>query len=77
MIACNLCAGFAAAETVKILLGRGKVCAAPHGLQYDAYRQKLKRTWRPGGNAHPLQRLILAIGRKQLAAKQAAEQNGN
>lgn len=77
MIACNLCAGFAAAETIKILLGRGKVCAAPHGLQYDAYRQKLKRTWRPGGNGHPLQRLILAIGRRQLAAKSASEQSGN
>lgn len=66
MIACNLCAGVAAAETVKLLLGRGDVRVAPWGLQFDAYRNKLVRTWRPGGNRHPLQRLILAIGRRQL-----------
>lgn len=66
MIACNLCAGVAAAETVKLLLGRGEVRTAPWGLQFDAYRNKLVRTWRPGGNRHPLQRLILAIGRRQL-----------
>ena len=65
IMACQICAGIAAAETLKILLGRGKVLAAPHGLQFDAYRNKLVRTWRPGGNSHPLQRLALAIGRRQ------------
>lgn len=69
MIACNLCAGFAAAEGIKLLLGRGEVRPAPWGLQYDAFRNKLVRTWRPGGNNHPLQRLIMAIGRRQLARK--------
>ena len=72
MIACNLCAGFAAAEAIKILLGRGEVRAAPWGLQYDAYRNKLVRTWRPGGNNNPLQRLIMTIGRRQLARKPSA-----
>lgn len=65
MMACQICAGVAATETLKILLGRGKVAAAPHGFQFDAYRNKLVRTWRPGGNSHPLQRLALAIGRRQ------------
>lgn len=69
MIACNLCAGFAAAEGIKLLLGRGDVRAAPWGLQYDAFRNKLVRTWRPGGNNNPLQRLIMTIGRRQLARK--------
>jgi len=72
MIACNLCAGFAAAEGIKLLLGRGEVRAAPWGLQYDAFRNKLVRTWRPGGNNNPLQRLIMTIGRRQLARKPAA-----
>jgi molybdopterin/thiamine biosynthesis adenylyltransferase len=72
MIACNLCAGFAAAEAIKLLLGRGDVHAAPRGLQYDAYRNKLARTWRPGGNRHPLHRLALAIGRRSLARQLAA-----
>lgn len=63
---CYLCAGAAATETLKILLGRGTVRAAPWGYQFDAYTQRLQRTWRPGGNRHPLQRLALAIGRRTL-----------
>lgn len=64
-MACQLCAGIAATEALKILLKRGKVLAAPHGLQFDAYRNKLVRTWRPGGNNHPLQRLVLMVARRQ------------
>ena len=66
VMACQLCAGFAATEVLKILLGRGKVWAAPHALHYDAYRNRLKRTWRPMGNANPLQQLALAIARWRL-----------
>ncbi|MBN7797471.1 ThiF family adenylyltransferase [Parahaliea mediterranea] len=65
-MACELCAGVAATQTLKLILGRGKVPAAPHGLHFDAYRNKLARTWRPGGNGHPLQRLLLAIARRRL-----------
>jgi hypothetical protein len=50
---------------LKILLGRGKVPAAPHGLHFDAYRNKLVRTWRPGGNNNPLQRLLLSVARRR------------
>lgn len=64
---CQLCAGAAATETLKILLGRGKVLAAPRGFQFDAYRNKVVHTWRPGGNNHPLQRLALKIGLRQIA----------
>jgi molybdopterin/thiamine biosynthesis adenylyltransferase len=66
-MACQLCAGVAATEALKILLGRGQVLAAPRGLQFDAYRNKLKQTWRPGGNRHPIQRLAIAIGQRQMA----------
>lgn len=65
-MACQLCAGAAATEALKILLQRGKVLSAPHGYQFDAYRNKLIHTWRPGGNHNPLQRLGLAIARWQL-----------
>ena len=65
-MACQLCAGVAATEALKILLGRGSVRAAPHGYQFDAYRNKLVHTWRPGGNRNPLQRIGLAIARRQL-----------
>ena len=71
-MACQICAGFAATEVLKILLRRGPVRAAPHGLQFDAYLGRLVHTWRPGGNRHPLQRLAIAIGRRQLGALQGA-----
>lgn len=65
-MACQLCAGAAATEALKILLKRGKVLAAPHGYQFDAYRNKFVHTWRPWGNNNPLQRIGLAIARHQL-----------
>jgi molybdopterin/thiamine biosynthesis adenylyltransferase len=68
VMACQLCAGVAATEVLKILLKRGKVYAAPVSLQFDAYRNRLKRTWRPGGNRNPIQRIAIAIARRQLAA---------
>lgn len=71
-MACQICAGVAATEALKILLRRGDVLAAPWGFQFDAYKNRFKRTWRPGGNKHPLQRLALAIARKQLGAEFAA-----
>lgn len=64
--ACQLCAGVTATESLKILLGRGGVLAAPRGYQFDAYRNRFVRTWRPGGNRNPLQRLGLWIARRQL-----------
>lgn len=59
-LACQLCAGMAGTEALKILLRRGPVRGVPHSLQFDAYTGKLRRVWRPGGNAHPLQRLAIA-----------------
>jgi molybdopterin/thiamine biosynthesis adenylyltransferase len=66
IMACQLCAGVAATEALKILLGRGPVRAAPKGYHFDAYRNKLMLTWRPGGNRHPLQRLAIALGKRKL-----------
>lgn len=66
IMACQLCAGVAASEVLKILLGRGKVWAAPHGIQFDGYRNKLVHTWRPGGNRNPINRLAIAIAKKAL-----------
>lgn len=66
-MACQLCAGIAATEVLKMLLGRGRIHAAPMGVQFDAYRGRLAHTWRPGGNRNPLQRLAIAVARRQLA----------
>jgi molybdopterin/thiamine biosynthesis adenylyltransferase len=68
-VACELCAGLAAAQVLKIVLKRGKVLAAPWGLHFDAYRNKYVKTWRPWGNSNPIQRIAMHFARKQLIAK--------
>lgn len=67
-MACELCAGVLVTQVLKIVLGRGHILSAPWGLQIDAYRNKMVRTWRPWGNANPIQRVALWIARRQLAA---------
>lgn len=74
--ACQLCAGVTATMALKILLGRGVVRAAPRGYQFDAYRDRFVKTWRPGGNRNPLQRLGLWFARKQLARMKVSGANG-
>ncbi len=65
-MACELCAGVLATQALKVLLGRGGVIAAPHGLHFDAYRNRLAKTWRPGGHRNPLSKLALALARRTL-----------
>lgn len=69
-IAIELCASLASSSALKVLLDRGKVYAAPWSLQIDAYRNKLAKTRRRGGNRHPMQRLALKIGRRQFLKHQ-------
>lgn len=66
VMACDLCAGVTGTAVLKILLGRGTLRAAPWAMQFDAYRQRLSFTWRPYGNANPLQRLLLRLIRPRL-----------
>ncbi len=68
IMACELCAGAAATEAFKILLGRGPIAAAPYGYQFDAYRNRLVRTWRPGGYRNPLQQLAMWLIRRRRGA---------
>ena len=63
---CQLCAGVMGTEALKILLGRGRVLAAPHAIQFDAFRNRLAHTWRPGGNNNPLQRLLFLVLQRML-----------
>lgn len=72
IVACQLCAGVAAAEVLKIVLGRGKVVCAPRSVQFDAYRNRLVTAWRPGGHRNPLQRTALALARHQLGKLRTA-----
>lgn len=54
---CQFAAGAAATEAVKLLLGRGKVLAAPHYHHYDCYLNKFKVGYLRGGYRNPLQTL--------------------
>jgi molybdopterin/thiamine biosynthesis adenylyltransferase len=56
-LACQLCSGVAAAETLKILLNRPPLRPAPCYFQFDAYRQLMRRGRLLGANRNPLQRL--------------------
>lgn len=77
VISCQLCSAIAATEALKILLGRGGTWSAPHGIQIDAYRNKLSHTWRPGGNRHPLNQLAIALVKRQLGINSQLARTAN
>jgi hypothetical protein len=54
----ELAAGVACSTALKVLLDRGPVRCAPKGLHFDAYQNRLVKTWRPFGNRNPLQVLM-------------------
>lgn len=68
-MACDLCAGVMGTSVLKILLGRGLIRAAPWAMQFDAYRQSLKFTWRPFASRNPLQWLLLSLVRSRVRGK--------
>lgn len=60
-IACQLCAGVAAGEAVKLMIGRGPVKAAPYYHHFDPYLNRFlirKLRW---GNDGPIQRVKTAM----------------
>lgn len=69
VMGCELCAGIAATNALKILMKRGKVLSAPSGLHFDAFRNKLRKTWRPGGNKNPINKLGINIIRNKILKK--------
>ncbi len=66
--AVQLCAGVVGGEAVKILLGRGRVRAAPYFHQFDVYRGKFVCQRLFLGNNNPLQRLKLKMVERHIAA---------
>lgn len=71
--ACQLCAGIASIDVLKIVLGRGGVRLAPWGSQFDAYRMCYARTWRPGGYRNPLQYLMRMVVQRQLGKRRTMQ----
>lgn len=62
----ELAAGVACSAALKVLLKRGPVRCAPKGLHFDAYQNRLIKTWRPLGNRNPVQQLMFWYIRKML-----------
>jgi molybdopterin/thiamine biosynthesis adenylyltransferase len=58
-IACQLCASLAATEAVRIILGRPGLKAVPHFLQFDPFRQVLRKGRLARGNRALSQRAKL------------------
>jgi hypothetical protein len=58
---CELCAGFAGTEVMKILLKRGHVRAAPRSMHFDAYTNRFhsRRVWL--GNRNPWQKVKIKV----------------
>jgi molybdopterin/thiamine biosynthesis adenylyltransferase len=68
-MACMLCAGVTGTEVLKLVLKRGKVYGAPWVVHFDAYRNRLARSWRPGGHRNVVQRVMMALARRELARR--------
>jgi len=70
----DLAAGVACANALKVMLDRGDVVTAPRGLHFDAYRNRLIKTWRPLGNRNPLQWAMFHIVRRMLRKQKQQSQ---
>ncbi|MBL0089976.1 MAG: ThiF family adenylyltransferase [Ideonella sp.] len=71
VMACNLCSGLIGDAVLKLVLRRGSLRPVPWAMQFDAHKQRLRFTWRPFGNANPLQRMLLWFIRPRLRGKPA------
>jgi len=65
-MACQLCSGVAVTDSLKILLGRGRIIHAPTVSTFDAYTNSYYRTWIPFGYKNPLQRIRFHLAKKKM-----------
>jgi len=70
-MAVQLCAGIAGTYVLKILLDRGELVTAPHGLHFDAYRNKFSKTYRPFGNNGLFARIMFHVAKRIVNKKQS------
>lgn len=66
IVGCQLATGVTAAQVAKIFLNRGQVLNVPWGQHYDAYLNKFKKTWRPGGNNNLIQKFAFNVAKKRM-----------
>ncbi len=66
-MACMMCAGVAATETMKLLTGRGRVRPAPWFHQFDPFAGHSVTGRSRFGPGNPMRRLKMAIARRMIA----------
>ena len=71
-LSCELCAGVAAAQVLKIILQRGPIEAVPHFFQFDAYTCEFQKGYIAQGNRDPEQRKRLAEAYQMFAERKRA-----
>lgn len=64
-LAVQMCAGVAAAEVLKIRLGRGSIYGSPFHQQFDTYTQRFRRSYLRWGLRGPIQRLKFSVMRRR------------
>lgn len=69
----DMASGVMNSNVLKVLLNRGEVVHSPSGLQYDAYLNKMVRTWRPGGHNNPIQKYMRNLLKKRLEVNEKLE----
>lgn len=68
-VACQLCAGMAGTEALRILLDRKGIKPAPYYSQFDPFSMKFRKGRLFLGNKNPIQRLKIFIVNKTLQAR--------
>jgi len=68
-IGCQICAGMAATEAVRIILNKGGIKPVPYFFQFDPFLQKYRKGKLCMGNRNPVQRIKLKVVKKILAKK--------
>jgi len=62
-VSCQICAGMAGTEAIRIILKRGTIKPVPYYFQFDPYLMKLRKGKLLFGNKNPVQRLKIRIVR--------------
>ncbi|MCB9026347.1 MAG: ThiF family adenylyltransferase [Bdellovibrionaceae bacterium] len=58
---CQLCAGVAGTEILKLVLHRGPILKAPYSIHFDAYSYQYKKKYLWWGHANPFHRIKLRM----------------
>ncbi len=65
-VSCQICAGMAGTEALRIILNRKGLKPVPYYVQFDPFLMKLKRGKLYFGNRNPIQRMKMGIVKKKI-----------